>query len=238
MRMPEQRFAVAILANLGSFSTRDMAVRVAEIYLEDALTEQEEEEPSVEARTAVAVDSDLLASYEGTYQINPWRVLTVKKGDDGLTIQENNRPPTPMMALSDTLFIIETTETEVVFRRDAPETEVRLVYGGQKAERVQPFTPDAEALDAYVGDYSSEELGTTYSVQLKEDRLLITHRKHTDGVLTPTVADHFICDLWWMRNIAFLRDAYGRIIGMRVSNGRVRDLHFEKVMRLKQQIIE
>jgi CubicO group peptidase (beta-lactamase class C family) len=87
----------------------------------------------------------------------------------------------------------------------------------------------AAELAAFVGTYSSDELGTTYHLVLRDGRLIAEHRRHLDTPLSPTARDRFAGENWWFRSLHFSRDAAGRVDGFRLTGGRVRNLRFERV---------
>ena len=108
-------------------------------------------------------------------------------------------------------------------------TLVLLPVGGIVADRVELVRPSPEALRAFVGDYYSEELGTTYTIALKNNRLVARHRRNDDVALTPTAADQFASFRWWFRAVVFTRDDHGEVTGFRLTGGRVRNLRFDRV---------
>ncbi len=88
-----------------------------------------------------------------------------------------------------------------------------------------PLTP--EQLAEFEGDYYTEELDTTYTIVVGKNGLVAKHRRHDDIFLTYT-GDHFTGNVWFFPEIRFTRDDTGKIVGFRLTGGRVRNLHFEK----------
>lgn len=95
----------------------------------------------------------------------------------------------------------------------------------EKDNKPEQLTP--EQLAEFEGDYYTEELDTTYTIVVNENRLVAKHRRHDDISLTYT-GDHFTGNVWFFPEIRFIRDNTGRVIGFRLTGGRVRNLHFEK----------
>ena len=91
------------------------------------------------------------------------------------------------------------------------------------------WTPSAAELQAYTGAYYSPELETRYEVLLQNNGLVARHRRHGDIALRPVSADNFRAAPFYFSEIRFERDAAGKVTGMRVSAGRVRNLRFEKL---------
>ncbi len=96
----------------------------------------------------------------------------------------------------------------------------------RKRPRFHPIAP--ERLQEFVGDYYSEELGTTYSLILQEGRLVATHRRHDDVLLRHGAGDDFTGDEAYFRTVHFTRAANGQVAGLLLSSGRVRNLRFVK----------
>ena len=87
----------------------------------------------------------------------------------------------------------------------------------------------AEALQEYAGSYRSPELDSTYDLEVDaEGRLVASHWRNDPSVLSPTGADTFTGDQWFLPEVRFVRDGAGRINGFTVTGGRVRDLIFER----------
>jgi hypothetical protein len=83
----------------------------------------------------------------------------------------------------------------------------------------------AEGLQDFAGDYYSDELGTTYSLVVRDGDLVATHRRHEDVLLRRVSGDDFTGNQWFFRNVHFTRGD-GQVKGLMLSSGRVRNLRF------------
>ncbi len=92
-----------------------------------------------------------------------------------------------------------------------------------------PFDPAKVDLTEFAGLYTSDELETTYTLRLVNDTLRAYHQRHDDFRLSATGWNTFNAAAWFLGNIEFTRDAGKKVNGMRVSNGRVRNLVFRRV---------
>jgi CubicO group peptidase (beta-lactamase class C family) len=101
----------------------------------------------------------------------------------------------------------------------------RQVPGKSDTPGVQPIR---QQLREYTGTYYSEELGTFYLIELHGDKLIATHRRHSDIDLMPAGADRFGGNRFWFQTVEFIRKGDERVEGFRLSGGRVRNLWFEK----------
>jgi CubicO group peptidase (beta-lactamase class C family) len=97
------------------------------------------------------------------------------------------------------------------------------------AQRPTPPRLDAAQLAAFAGDYFSPELEAIYRVAVVDDGLVARHVRHGEIRLDPAAKDAFTSDRWFFRRVTFTRDEAGRVDGLRVTGGRVRDLRFERL---------
>ena len=80
----------------------------------------------------------------------------------------------------------------------------------------------------YAGEFYSEELETSYRLQVQDGKLVALHQRNDMVSLTPTVTDQFAGNQWWFRGVQFQRNAQGAIAGFTLTGGRVRYLRFVK----------
>jgi CubicO group peptidase (beta-lactamase class C family) len=91
----------------------------------------------------------------------------------------------------------------------------------------QPEKTYSTTLDEYVGSYYSDELGTEYTMVIKDDKLVRQHRRLDDVILT--CVDKDIFNGHPISNLTFTRDESNNIIGFKLTgNGRARNLRFNK----------
>lgn len=93
----------------------------------------------------------------------------------------------------------------------------------------KPDVESGEKLSAYEGRYYSEELETFYTLQAVGDTLIARHQRHDDTKMWRKKGHVFSTNTWWMGEITFTQQPGGQIAGMKASNGRVRNLRFDKV---------
>lgn len=92
-----------------------------------------------------------------------------------------------------------------------------------------PYTPNKSDLEALAGLYYSPELDTRYQFTAEAGKMRVKHQRHEDFFLEPRAEDQFRATASFFRNVTIIRDASDRVEGIRVSNGRVRNLWFEKI---------
>jgi CubicO group peptidase (beta-lactamase class C family) len=97
----------------------------------------------------------------------------------------------------------------------------------EDAKPAQPFIMSPEELADYAGMYYSPELETVYRFTVVDGALMADHRRYDPFEVSLITRDEFDGPSF-VDTIRFERDEFGRVTGMRVSNGRVRNLWFEK----------
>jgi hypothetical protein len=101
----------------------------------------------------------------------------------------------------------------------------RLRENGMLLEKVERVTPGAAELQAYAGDYSSDDARATLRFAVQGERLMMQNRPGAWLPLVPTYRDAFNSNIGVVR---FLRDASSKVVEMSVTQDRVWDLRFRK----------
>ena len=94
------------------------------------------------------------------------------------------------------------------------------------SEEEPPFDPASVKLSEFTGRFYSPELETFYTLEIKNDTLVAHHQRHNDLKLAPYKKDGFTTN--FLGNLEFTRNGKGQVVGMKASNGRVRNLVFNK----------
>jgi plasmid stabilization system protein ParE len=140
-----------------------------------------------------------------------------------------------MIPLSETKFAVKGVGGEVTFERGdfGKIARFKLERPGQSqtANRIESTEATPAQLAEFSGDYYSTELGTTYKLVIKEGQLITQHRRHDDISLTQLEGDRFRGAQWFFQRVQFTRDADKRVIGFRLTGGRVRNIRFDKQVK-------
>ncbi len=84
----------------------------------------------------------------------------------------------------------------------------------------------ASQLEAYAGDYSSEELQVTYRLVVVHGELQTDHKIPLQGTLRPGPQDVFVLD---GLSFFFERDGAKRVTGFKLMDVQARHIRFEKL---------
>ena len=134
---PESERGAVVLSNQ-SVSSDDIGLHILEPRL--PLT------PAPKVRTEVAVDSLVLETYVGVYELSPAFEIAVTREGNELSLQATGQEKVRMFAESPTNFFLKIVDAQVVFRKDASGKVTGLVLhqsgasipGAKKEPPVEP----------------------------------------------------------------------------------------------------
>ena len=231
---PEIDAGITTQSNHAAFDG-SIAFRLAEAFLgdymepEEAVTDDGEES----AFDPAAYDAEAFDEFVGRYAMdaNPNFILTFTREGDTLFGQATGQSRFEIVPTSDSTFALIAITASVTFHRnaDGEVDAITLHQGGDnRATRLADSDedPTPEDLSAFVGRYFSQELETFYTITLEEDQLVLQHRRMNDRNLNPRDVDAFAGG---GLQLSFERDRNGQVIGLYVSNGRTREVRFERV---------
>ena len=230
-RFPEHDLAVVVLSNLASFNASGQAMDVAAVLLEEHLN-PEPSETAEEIKDSTDETIELTAAQRerlvGRYQLNLGLVIELVERDDHLEVVAPEVPRSPLVARTPLrLFLDETSATlDFELGDDGRASSVSISLPGQRlrGERIEP--EPLESLRELVGSYYSEELLTSYELELTDDGMLARHQRHDPVKLSSVGKDELAGDQWWFGRLVFVRGEAGEITGFRLTGGRVRHLLF------------
>ncbi|MFT4604593.1 MAG: CubicO group peptidase (beta-lactamase class C family) [Rhodothermales bacterium] len=215
-RYPDHGLAVAVMCNSASGNAGRLAHDVVDLYLADAL----EDAPSVPS-PSVRIPRDRMQMLTGRFRnTRNHSMALLEPTTDGV-----RGPWGRFSSRTGTLFdgpggrILEYADDDA-FRLIGADGDSLLF------ERVLSWEPDIEALKSLEGGYHSAEAEVTYYLTLDATGLKIADRYGAASLMTPLYEDAFRSRLGIMRVV---RDSRGRTTGLRLTQSRVWDLHFERV---------
>jgi CubicO group peptidase (beta-lactamase class C family) len=230
-RFPDQKFAVVVLSNLGNFNPTALSHQVADIYLADKLAPIPAKPAAVE-HTEVKVDPAIFDSYVGTFHFAMGLTLTITKEQDRLMLQATGQPKFQLFPESESRFFLKVVDAQITFQREGTTKAdgILLRQNGQdiQGKRIETLALTAAEMAEYTGNYYSDELGTTYTLVIKNGQLIAQHRRNDDISLSIAGPDRFAGNAWFFANVQFLRDAQKKITGFKLTGSRVRNLRFDK----------
>jgi CubicO group peptidase (beta-lactamase class C family) len=237
---PKADYGFIVLSNAAEFDAGKAAYDLVSLYLAGQLKEDapRKPDPSSPAAPVHKIDEKLLDQYAGEYQLAPGFVLSFKREQDRLMGHAPGQPPFELVASSDTTFRMKGEQVRVTFHKSPNGKVTKLTLhqnGDHPASRVEAYTPAKQELQTYVGKYYSPELETMYTIDLRNDTLRLVHVHAGETPLKPSAKDRLeyplklIPSFTLTQTVVVVRDDQGEVLGLRVSNGLVRNLWFMRL---------
>jgi CubicO group peptidase (beta-lactamase class C family) len=237
-RFPEQKFSVMVFSNDASFNTGGIALKVADLYLGDKIIVPESPKavtPKPAEEDSSGADPALMKSFCGQYELQPGVIVSITLEGEKLFVEAPGLAKTTLAQSSSNEFVLKEMNARIVFVSEeaGKVTSAKMFIDGQEvvAPRMKEFDPGSVNLTEYTGNFYSPELGTTYTFVVKDGKLTSTHQRLSDFELIPAKQDWFVSTQWFFGQVEFMRDGLKKVIGCMVTNDRVRNLRFEKVIK-------
>jgi len=229
LRLPRQRLTVLLLGNASDINSGQLTRRAAEAALGDQLPPEAERTTPTE----VALAAKSLQPFVGAFEMRPGFVLTFSADGNRLAVQATGQPKFPLFASAENQFFLKAVEASVRF--DAPDAEGSVTtatwrQNGQvlPLHRLTPMaTLTADSLQGCTGDYFSDELRTLYRLDWRDGRLMLRYPRG-ERALSPVAPNRFIAPFPFSA-VVLQRAASGGCDALSISNGRVRNLQFQRV---------
>lgn len=243
-RFPDEKLTVICLANLASINASALALRVADLYLSDAQGADASDAtagagqvtpaaPSA-APTITLADADwekLLGRYKANAPGGPTWTVT-RRGND-LAVRSSSglafvaRPIGPLTFES----IDRPIRATLTFGTDAAGNLASITQNMASTPdviltRIQPVSDPAAGLDDFVGTYDSAEIGGWMRITVADGKLVLTStEEYPPFPIERSSADTFSIPGF---EIAFTRDAAGKVDGLAVNSPRASGMRYEK----------
>ena len=231
---PEKEVGVIVIANFSSAGPGPKAMAVADIYLEKEFSKPK---PKPNNRLkhldkAVSISNQAFDACAGEYLVDDIRVRLYREGNQFFVHPKGYAPVMPLKAASGTSFFVEAAPISIFANMgdDGKANAITVLNGAERLRgvKIDPSASKADLLKKYVGTYYSEELDARYHFVVEEGKLMAKHQRHNDFQIIPLSKDRLMAEVSFMRDID-VQWKNGAVEGIRVSNGRVRNLWFSKI---------
>jgi hypothetical protein len=240
-RFPNQHLSIAVLCNednvvMGGMSRVNPDVftnGIADIYLADVLGPAESATPAASTPTPVKLSAAELSEKTGLYRIGGTEfpaLLTVDHGTLMVRSYYGDDVDFEITAVGTNSFVFPNRNIPFEFIPATPGQPKEWHVGVGKDARVwQPVTlgPPAKEIRTYAGDYRSDELGVTLTIQPRDSALVVKAMGRADVTITPFSKDVFVGD--WLGIVKFSRDARGVVTGFTINRDVARGVRFQRV---------
>jgi len=234
-RFPDQHFSTILTCNcVGSMEPMGMAKRVADIYLANEFARAEKAGTAGRPSTVATID---LKQYVGTYWSQSKGALRKFELNGSKLVMTAPGITYDMLPIGDGQFEALEADSEhrdkYVFRKAKNGAfELEAWEGGIPSlyTAVIGQIADPSLFNAYLGDYSNDELRAVWRLVVYNGKLVRQQWMAEDQELQPAFADGFIGDLSEGQFLMhFNRDARGKVTSFDVATDMVRPMRFNKV---------
>ena len=234
MRFPTKKFSIVVLSNARSSGLHIIRYvkQIADWYLQLPASTKTKHQSKQEKPTQA-----MLQAYVGSYAIQPGLIFSVSRAPKGLQLKVTSQPGlTPLNAISAREFLLGDGEYKIIFPRlkgNQPAAQIHYWQGDFEyiAPRIPTVAFDPKNIDLkqFTGQYYSPELRTTYTLVLKDGKLVAQHARNADIGCDPFQPDIFIGQSFFLQRLTFIRNAQNKVTGCKISGARAKDIYFEKV---------
>jgi CubicO group peptidase (beta-lactamase class C family) len=235
---PEINAGITAQSNNAEFGS-GVAFQLAEAFFGDAMEPEEDEEMVASANgdfDLASYDYEDFDDFVGRYALDVASdfIMTFTREDDSLWAQATGQPRFQIVPTSDSTFRLTAVDASVTFHRnDEGEVDGLTLHqgGDQHATRLDDgsgkWEPTVADLEGFVGRYFSEEIETFFDIGMENDTLVLRQRRMEEAKLAAgDETDEFFGGGF---TFEFERDRSHRVVGFYLSNGRTRDVRFERV---------
>ncbi len=232
---PEINTGFIVFSNFSSANPGGKNAQIIEFYLADQFKEpKEESKPRYpQLNEPVELDIAVFNEYTGEYFVEGVKLKVYEKEGNMMAQAIDYTPEMMLMAASDTSFYVPFANISLYMLRGKDDRPDRVVVvRGDDVMVGTKSNPELKAPDklkSYTGTYYSPEVDTRFVLNIEDGKLIARHQRQKKVELVPLQKDFLLGDAFFLNRVKIERWQSGDIRGMKVSNGRVRDLWFEKI---------
>ena len=230
---PERDLGIVFVANR-SPSRLDVVGTLASVFLAQGGATLPVPNAAPAGSNQASLDDETIDAYLGWYTVQENLVRIEKPSGRLVAVLPPWETSVRLVPLSDDTFVQEATSDTYSFSeiRDGKAERLRIKQGRESytLQRVEPSLATMVEVEEYFGEYSSEELSTTYRIEVLGDQLAVSHSFNEPVHLVRIDTDRYLGDRWWMSEVRFLRSVDGQVTGMEIDadQDRVINLRFWK----------
>ena len=230
---PEEQLSIAVLTNFSNANPGQKTNQIANILLEPIPVKDDDDKVAEAVLPFIELSGEQLKAFEGSYwndKENYRRKIYLK--NDTLRYYRSANSENPIVPVSNNEFRMLGIEATLVatFKQDdnGKKRMIVKVDDGSPSifESFEPIKDPLPYMQEYTGRYFSPELESIFDIRVKEDTLIGHHARHGDFPMKMLKKD--VMQIPGFGIIKMARETNEEITGIRISNGRARNVWFEK----------
>ncbi len=228
---PELVSGVILMSNN---STADLSLgwQIATLFFEDEFEPEEAEEETTTSETSMSVERMEAIAGDWVIEGGGVTLAIVYSVEDGQVFaQATGQPKFRVIPTSDSTFNFDGVAASVTFHFESDGTVDRATHhqgGNMSMRRVERVELTAEDLEEFANRYFCEELEVFYELKVEEGQLVIHNLRMEPIQLTHSEGDTFSSSQFFLATVEFRRSGNGQITGFFASNGRTKNVWFQR----------
>lgn len=230
---PDEKLSIVVLTNFSASSSGSKANQIHEILLTKLDADNSEPVKKNDSLKQIYLSNDELKKYESSYlNDKDSYARKIYLRNDTLRYFRSSTSESPIVPIGNDEFQMLTTDADLKIKftiNGKLKSMIVTVNNGEPSifQGFESRTLTTKDLLSYTGEFYSQELETTYNMYLENDTLFCHHARH--GEFKMKVLKNNVLESEWPMTITkYKRNKKGEVTGIYVSNGRVRNLWFEK----------
>ena len=230
---PDKKLSIVVLTNFSASSSGSKANQIHEILLTKLDADNSEPVKKNDSLKQIYLSNDELKKYESSYlNDKDSYARKIYLRNDTLRYSRSFANESPIVPIGNDEFQMLTTDADLKIKftiNGKLKSMIVTVNNGEPSifQGFESRTLTTKDLLSYTGEFYSQELETTYNMYLENDTLFCHHARH--GEFKMKVLKNDVLESEWPMTITkYKRNKKGEVTGIYVSNGRVRNLWFEK----------
>lgn len=224
---PKEKLSVILLSNLLSREIDEKVNSIPSLFLKNRTTSNHSKpKPSKWLPYYKQDAKDFLGDY---WNINHNYSRKIDLKNDTLFYVRDNGTQSPLVKIERNKYYLDGIRVLVTVEFDTTNNSM-IVQDGTSApeyfEQYDNVPPTISDLNSYTGTYFSEELQTTYQIELIDDKLVGSHQKF--GQFEINVIHKDFTDWSGFATAKYHRNSSNKVCGFYVSLNRVKNVWFEK----------
>jgi hypothetical protein len=224
---PNDDLEIVILSNFTTNQLFKMADQISQLFLqnksETVLTNTASIKP-------IKLDTTSLKKYEGMYWNDADNYSRkIYFNNDTLWYLRSNNKKSPLIPIAENEFQMGGLKEKLILKFETNSNKLSLISADNAIttfEKYEDKAPTMEELDAYTGNFYSNELETFYKICLKNGKLVGYHNRW--GEFEIQILKKDVLSWSGMSISKYQRNKKGTIIGFNITMNRIRNLWFEK----------
>jgi len=230
---PEEQLNIAVLTNFSSSNPGQKENQIFNILFPK---KSEDKSDTIEAKqvlTTISMTTEKLKQFEASYwndKENYARKIYVK--NDTLRYFRSANSENSLVPISSNEFKMLGISANLIAKFDLDKNgnktmAVNIDDGAPSTfEYFEPILDSKKYIRDYIGRFYSPELESTLDILIKDEKLIGHHSRHGDFPMQMLKID--VLEIPGFAIIKFERKKDNKISGIRISNGRARNVWFEK----------